>query len=106
MEKLNLSNNSIQKEDLEHLGNLLKSFKNLKELNLWSNKIDDDGVKILCEIIKNVPNNLTWIDLKDNPISENGVKMLRELEREKPELQIILPAMMNDPAMNDMPGGL
>ena len=46
------------------------------------------------------------IDLKDNPISQYDIEQLRELEREKPELQIILPAMMNDPAMNDMPGGL
>lgn len=55
----------------------LEDSRNLKSIKLRGNKIDDEGVKILCKALFAL--NITNLDLSDNCITWEGVDYLLTL---------------------------
>ena len=72
----NLSTNNINDEGVKHLCDALKN-KNCKLTNLYlyANNIND-GVKHLCDALENENCKLTNLNLSDNNINGEGVKHL------------------------------
>ena len=69
LKTLNLSNNQIKKNCFNNLNNLYK-LKNLENIFLWNNKIENEGYKIFIDNIKQLKN-IKNIDLSDNNLTDD-----------------------------------
>ena len=79
--ELNLGDNNLGRDGSVALGNALNASRNpqLKELYLWNNSIDDEGLRGLVNGLRNC-HNLTWLHLSDNDlITVDGFRSLSTL---------------------------
>ena len=75
--KLNLSQNQITDEGVEHLATALTQTNcKVNSLNLGKNKITDQGVNFLSRALKDSNCKLNTLDLSNNRITDTGVEYL------------------------------
>ena len=75
--QLGLSENNITDEGVKHLCDALKNENcKLTNLDITKNNINDEGVKHLCDALKNENCKLTDLNLCYNKINDEGVKQL------------------------------
>ena len=93
--KVKLNNNdicriklfSLDKKTFESLSQYLQE-NNITKINLYDNKIEDEGLKFLAELLK-TNSTLTSIDLRINYIGDEGVEFLAEALKENNTLTSI-----------------
>ncbi|CAF0991168.1 unnamed protein product [Adineta steineri] len=74
-----LNDNLISSEGATIIANALNNNKTLEELNLWNNKISDDGVSALARVLSNNNETLRSLALGQNQISDIGIQHLAEM---------------------------
>nr|XP_055073075.1 protein NLRC5-like [Misgurnus anguillicaudatus] len=79
------------------LANVLGSESCLKDLNMNNNKLKDEGVKLLCNGLKNTKCELEILRLSDCSIGEEGYIALYSAVRSNPSHLIELDLSGNDP---------
>lgn len=72
LEKLCLSGNNIETDEIHILGPALKNLTTLKELQLSNNLISDNGAANLCLYIKKMTS-LKWLCMKGTSITDQGI---------------------------------
>jgi Ran GTPase-activating protein (RanGAP) involved in mRNA processing and transport len=79
LELLSLSYNNLSDEGIQSLTNILSlNNSNLKILSLHSTGITDESVKHISKMLK-TNTNLTWLHLGANKISDQGVHLLADV---------------------------
>ena len=75
--ELNLFGNKIKDEGVEHLcGALINLNCKLTNLNLSNNNINDKGVQYLCGALKDVNCNLEELQINNNEITDKGFEQM------------------------------
>jgi hypothetical protein len=97
IEDIDLQNNQISDEDLEHLCNVLKVNKTIQKINLKNNLITDNGAVSLLEFVK-FNRFILSIELENNDIDEKLLLKFNSLDssnilnlNDKIELENMLP---------------
>ncbi|KAJ8783802.1 hypothetical protein J1605_008845 [Eschrichtius robustus] len=72
----------------QDLASVLGSSPSLTELDLQQNKLDDLGMRLLCEELRQPTCQLTLLWLDQTQLSEQVTETLRVLKEEKPQLRI------------------
>ncbi|XP_051036060.1 NACHT, LRR and PYD domains-containing protein 1 [Phodopus roborovskii] len=83
-----LVNCGLMSRHCADLTSVLKASSSLTELDLQLNDLGDDGVRLLCEELRNPACNLRILRLDQAPLSDQVMMELRALESENPQLLI------------------
>ncbi|XP_068387879.1 NACHT, LRR and PYD domains-containing protein 1 [Eschrichtius robustus] len=89
----------------QDLASVLGSSPSLTELDLQQNKLDDLGMRLLCEELRQPTCQLTLLWLDQTQLSEQVTETLRVLKEEKPQLRISRIRKPNLTIPNEGPGG-
>ncbi|XP_072796700.1 NACHT, LRR and PYD domains-containing protein 1 isoform X4 [Vicugna pacos] len=105
LETLRLVSCSLTSGCCQDLASMLGASPSLTELDLQQNDLDDLGVRLLCEGLRQPTCRLTLLWLDQTQLSEEVTEMLRALKEEKPQLLI---SRRRKPSLlipNEGPGG-
>lgn len=76
----------LSRQDLQKIAKVIEANPSLEEIDLSSNKIDDEGLKIIVNPMKSAES-LVQVNLMNNCISDIGAKEIAELIKCNPKIE-------------------